>query len=148
MSELKRVPRILVGVDDRPPGQAALDLALDQADRRGASVHLVRVSCDIDWLFSATAADIAKLEASAAKDAGILADAVHHTHEVAPNLEVVSELVTGDLFEQLNARTADADLLVIGSDEDPTAGNLVGDWFTDHADCPVEVVSAGHSSSV
>jgi len=142
MSEATRAPRILVGVDNRAPGQAALDLALEQGVLRDASLHLVRVCRDIDWLFSATADDVAKLEASAAEDARILADAVRLARLVAPEVEIISELVTGDLFEELKSRSADADLLILGADEDPTAGDLVGDWFTAHANCPVEIVSA------
>jgi len=135
------INQILVGVDDRPPGRQALSWAAGEAESHQAVLRLVRVVCDIDWLFSAAAADIAKLEASSADDARMLDDAARSAHELAPKIEIVSELITGDLFEQLNALTADADLLVLGADEDSTGGNLVGDWFTAHAKCPVQVVS-------
>lgn len=136
---------VLVGVDDGPSGRAALLWAIGEARRRDASLHLVRVVRDVDWLFSATQADIATIEADGADDARMLAEAVYQAHLSSPTTTVVSELLTGDLFETLNAYTDTAELLVVGAEDDQTAGDSTGHWFAANAHCPVQMVGSGAS---
>lgn len=77
------------------------------------------------WLYSATAADAAALRDSEFADGHTLAAAVERAHVLAPDLDVISELVPGDLYSELRSCAVDADLLVLGAGYDPREPSLI-----------------------
>ncbi len=93
-------PRVFVGVDRSGPGLAALRVAVDEARRRGAPLHAVRVHPELT------------LGAAREIDAAF-ADALG---EVPTDLVIHRELLVGKVADTLTARARrPTDLLVIGS---------------------------------
>ncbi len=133
--------RIVVGVDGSPSSQRALDWAIDEARRSGASLHLVAA-----WMFPmalgyALTATVHQVH-QAAQD--VIDGALAHVAERAPTVTA-----TGETVEQLPApalvtAAKGADLLVVGSrGHGGFEGLLQGSISlncTRHADCSVVVV--------
>jgi nucleotide-binding universal stress UspA family protein len=93
--------RVLVGIDSEEASQTAVDWVIDRAKQ--APVHVKLVTA-FDMLMSDPTVDQDLLSTTAQR----IADA-------APGTEVVTELVERSILEGLVERSADADLLVIGS---------------------------------
>ncbi len=135
--------RVVVGVAPSAAGRAAVRFAARTAADQEATLDLVRVWRDVDWFFSMTVADVRALADGERADRALLQEAVELARATAPTVAVVEDFASGDLYDDLLARTADAVMLVLGAD-DPTnpeaAAGSIDDWFHRHAHCPVIVV--------
>jgi nucleotide-binding universal stress UspA family protein len=139
--------RIVVGVDGSSPAQAAVGWAAAEAAVQQRPLHVVhgfiwplvrpRVSLEspVEGLVGGG------LQAAAE---GILDDAATQARSVSPGLEVTTELVVGEAAAAMLARTAGAQMLVLGSrGMGGFLGLLVGSVsvkVASHAPCPVVVV--------
>lgn len=141
---------VVVGVDDSPAADRAVEAAAEAAAAVGARLHVVRVAQPMPantWLIEeagadARAADDAEVGLQATEDAvRQVADRVRAAH---PDLEVTSEALVGDPGATLAARGADAGLIVVGSrGRGGFAGMLLGSVshrVIHDAVCPVMVV--------
>jgi nucleotide-binding universal stress UspA family protein len=122
--------RILVGIDEEQASQTAVDWVIDRARR--APVHVTLFTA-FDMLVSDPVAGEARLAKTAAR-----------ISEAVPGAEVDTEIADRSILEGLVERSADADLLVIGSHphrrvRSVLTGALPAAIVT-HAHCPVIVV--------
>lgn len=138
---------IVVAVDGSKPATAALEWAADDARRRGAALRIVHVR--EPWAheypfhavkgFAQSYGDFCE---------GVLAAAAERAREVAPGLEVTTELADGTVVETLRAGSAAADALVLGSrGVGGFAGMVLGSvglGLAGHAAGPVVVVRKPH----
>ena len=135
------VRRIVVGVDGSPSADRALDWAIGEASRCGATLHLVAA-----WLypmaygysFSASVPEVQR------ESQRVVDDAVARVHAEAPDLTVTGELTQQTPGPALVAAAKDADLLVVGSrGRGGFEGLLMGSvsqYCSRHAACSVVVV--------
>lgn len=93
--------RILVGIDDETASQVAVDWVIRRVQGAPAEVRLFTA---FDELFSDPLADAKRLD-----------DTADRIREAAPGTTVTTELGDRSILEGLVERSADADLLVIGS---------------------------------
>ena len=133
-------PRVIVGVDHSPAALAALEAAIGQARRRGATLVPVFVHVPIEAPRGrGHAADLARLEDSERHSLLRAATA-------AGAADVQAEVLVGQPTAQLLAAARPQDLLVVGSrGRGGFAGLLLGSISTQlvqHAPCPVLVVRA------
>ncbi|GAA2287420.1 universal stress protein [Nonomuraea roseoviolacea subsp. roseoviolacea] len=107
--------QIVVGVDGSAPASAAVEWAADDASRRGCSLRLVHV-CE-EWSPSLGEAQwpLSLDEAQAKHCAEALEAAADRARELAPGLEVTTDLRKGNVVERLIAESATADSTVLGS---------------------------------
>jgi nucleotide-binding universal stress UspA family protein len=137
-----RKHEVVVGVDGSPSSIAALELAVDEACRRGATLVVVH-----SWMvpmyggYVALPMDPAPFEEEARQSLDHL---VQRAGERAGDLKIESLLVCGPAGPELVNAAKDADLLVVGS---RGRGGFVGMLFGSsshyvlhHAPCPVVVV--------
>ncbi|MEW9531767.1 universal stress protein [Microbispora sp. NPDC049125] len=105
---------IVVGVDGSVPATAAAEYAAEAAARGHATLRIVHVREPL----AGTQAwqDVDGLDAAIQQyGEGVLAAAERHARERAPEVEVSTRLVSGDVIERLKDEAVDADELVIGS---------------------------------
>jgi nucleotide-binding universal stress UspA family protein len=146
--EVRLVARIVVGVDGSDESHRALEWAIAEASRWGASLLVVHA-----WRFGVSPTDPNAAEAT--REIGRAAQHVVD-HEVAyvreSGVEVEGVLVFASPARALVDRSADADLLVVGSrGRGGVAATLLGSVSTAcvrHARCPVVVVPATDRAAV
>jgi nucleotide-binding universal stress UspA family protein len=121
--------RIVVGVDASPAAQSALAWAVQEARRTNASV---------------LALSVAQLSQSSGTHRAELAAAVDALGAAADGVRIDQDVPCGPPGPALVARSADADLLVVGDHGHHKAGVLVLSSVTTyclrHARCPVVAV--------
>jgi nucleotide-binding universal stress UspA family protein len=139
----------VLGVSASASGHAALRAAVAEAVVSGAELQLVRAWREAEWLPSATSAGVAALMASKSADQRALRDAAQTARDACGDrgLCVLSELVGGDVYATLLARSAGADLLVLGAGGSPGVPGAVAQWLRQRVTCPVAVVDA-HGEAV
>ncbi|HYJ68825.1 MAG TPA: universal stress protein [Nocardioidaceae bacterium] len=134
--------RIVVGLDGSVESDHALAFAFDEAERRGAVVEAVRSWRPMgsetsyrDW--------IARTEADFRQR---LEDSVAAYRSKYPDTPVVERVLQGRPWDQLASRSADADLVVVGSRGfGRVVGQLLGSVsqsLIGNAECPVVVVKS------
>ncbi len=134
-------PRIVVGVDGSPSAQRALDWAVGEAQRTGASLHLVSA-----WVFPMALGYAFTTTVRQVEDAAqaIIDEGIAHVHEVAPEVPVSGETTEQTPAPALVKASAGADLLVVGSrGRGGFEGLLLGSvsqHCSRHAACSVAVV--------
>ncbi len=141
---------VVVGVDDSPASDHAVDAGARAAAAAGARLHILRVAQPMPvntWLIEEAGADAKAAEDSEAglstSEAAVerVADRVRAAH---PDLEVTTEAVVGDPGPTLAARGVDAGLIVVGSrGRGGFTGMLLGSVshrVIHDATCPVMVV--------
>ena len=141
---------IIVGVDGSEAASAALDVAAREATLHGASLRIVTVwqmpvsayAVGGEMVFDDETLDALRDEAQHVAD-----DAIARVRQLAPSLECTAELLNGQPAEELLQRSADADLVVVGSRGLGGFKRLmlgsVSDQVVHHATCPVLVVHSG-----
>lgn len=133
-------PRIVVGIDGSEHSRAALDVAVDEARRRGAGLDVIHAWTTPLVFAGMDAAPPPRSEWRAA--AHELLDQV--LGPVPDDVKVVRRVVEGSVAATLIEASRDADLLVVGSrGRGGFAGLLLGSTshqVTAHAACPVLVV--------
>jgi nucleotide-binding universal stress UspA family protein len=105
---------IVVGVDGSASATAAVEYAAEDAARRNATLKIVHVR--EPWAGTEGFRGVNGLnEAVQRFREGVIAAAERHAHARAPQVEVSTRLVTGDVTQRLMSEAEDADELVIGS---------------------------------
>jgi nucleotide-binding universal stress UspA family protein len=103
---------VVVGVDGSAASTAAVALAAQEADRRGAQLRAVMaVDPVVDANGMVSGPDAAAVQESHA----LLGEAVAGLHERYPDLHVTTEVLTTHPLEALLRTSQDASLLVVGS---------------------------------
>lgn len=139
--------RIVVGVDGSQNSLAALRFAIEEGALRGAVVEAVlawhRPYTGDAWTM-AIPIDIAGMEASYGAELDAIVDGVDGVDASALGEPVAKVLIEGSPAQALLDRSADADLLVVGSrGHGGFVGLLlgsVGNQVAAHAICPVVIV--------
>ena len=138
---------ILVGIDASEGSELALNWALDEAVARDAPVHLLCCHTrplTLGWE-GANVADLQELAAAARRTASeVLVSALDRARGTAPTVTVTGETVEARPAAVLAERSADAQLIVLGSRRLKAVGSVllgsVGAAVTARALCPVVVV--------
>ena len=132
---------VVVGVDASKAGLAALDWAVDEARRRGATLRIVHA-----WMPPAFEGyTVPAVDPSVFEEAGehALAAAIQRARS-AGTTDVRGTLVAGSAAAELIDASREADLVVVGSRRHGAiVGMLLGsiaDAVVHHASCPVVVV--------
>jgi nucleotide-binding universal stress UspA family protein len=133
--------RIVVGVDGSPAAGRALEWAAAEAERTGASLHLVSAwmfPMALGYAFTTTVHDVCQ----SAQDA--IDRAIARVADVAPGVPVSGETIEQAPAPALVAAAKGADLLVVGSRglggfQELLLGS-VSQYCTRHATCSVVVV--------
>jgi nucleotide-binding universal stress UspA family protein len=133
--------RIVVGVDGSLASDRALEWAVGEAGRTGASLHLVSAwifPMALGYAFTATVHDVRQVALA------IIERAIARVDELAPGLEVRGETPEQVPGPALIAASEGAELLVVGSrGRGGFEGLLLGSvsqYCTRHATCSVVVV--------
>lgn len=135
------VERVIVAVDGGPASRAALDWVLERARTRSLRLELTTV-VELGWSpVGGTGEDFQPAYERA------LAEAARHVEVAAPTVKTTTVVRRGVPVDELVRASADADLLVIGTNK---TGVLVGAVhgtlplrLAAHARCTVAVVPAG-----
>ncbi len=132
--------RVLIGIDGSTGSDAALDWAVDEADRRGLSLHVVHAFGVSNVI---AAALIGTTEPSEVVD-DLLDTAVARARARAPELSVTGEATAGYAAATLIEQSAEVELVVVGTrGRGGLAGTLIGSvslQVATHARCTVVVV--------
>jgi nucleotide-binding universal stress UspA family protein len=134
--------RIVVGVDGSTGSLDALEWALEEGRRRGATVDVVHAYLPpaVDTYFAPTVDPVVFREAGAS----MLRAAIAHAAPVEGGPKVLAHLVMDSAGPALVERARGADLLVVSSHgHGAFAGMMLGSvsqYVTRHATCPVVVV--------
>lgn len=130
--------KIMAGVDGSVPATAAVEWAAADAHRRGRSLHLVHVHEPWPLVLD---------EAGSRYGAEALRAAADRAREVASDVEVTTEVRSGNVVEQLITGSASAECVVLGSrGRGGFAAMLLGSVsavVAGHAAVPVVVVRGG-----
>ena len=139
---------IVVGLDDSPSGQAALDWAADHARSVGAVLRAVHV---LDWPYGLSSAGFPApanfMELSRSEIEDSYRRAITAVFDaVSPASEWTLQFASGDTGQVLVRQSKDARLLVVGTREHVGLGRLltgsVSHHCLSHAVCPVVAVPA------
>ncbi len=127
---------IVVGVDDSPASQAALEWVSARCARRPSRVEVVNV--------------VGRLPRSDRNAASLLEDAELRIRELAPDVPIETRIVRGNTAEELTEVARAADLLVIGIDPDRPLAAALGGWLpvrvAARSTVPVCIVPTGWST--
>ncbi|MEU8250630.1 universal stress protein [Nonomuraea sp. NPDC048916] len=96
--------QIVVGVDGSASAAAAVEWAADDARRRGKALRIVHV-CE-QWVRNVGGTEYCLGALEAASD---------RAHEVAPDVELSTEILSGNVIDALVGESVTADSLVLGS---------------------------------
>jgi nucleotide-binding universal stress UspA family protein len=154
--------RIVVGIDGSSGSREALELALEEARLRGATLHVVHAwrmplavalpEPTLAGYAAVSVDDVEKIAAQLAEQAKqLVAGELQDLLAAGPGVEVVREIVQGDPAETLIEAARGADLLVVGSrGRGGFTGLLlgsVGQHVANHAPCPLIVVPHRHAAA-
>jgi len=131
---------VVVGIDGSAAAQRALDFACDEAERRGAELHVVHAW---SYPYRGRRTDKAEPRELMEQDASqTLQDAVDHV--ASRGVTVVAHLEEGPPVAALIDAATDAALLVVGSHgHGSVIGSLLGSTsqaVAHRANCPVALV--------
>jgi nucleotide-binding universal stress UspA family protein len=139
---------IVVGLDDSPSGQAALDWAAEHARSVGAVLRAVHV---LDWPYGLSSAGFPApanfMELSREEIEDSYRRAITAVFDaVSPTSDWTLHFASGDTGQVLVRQSKDARLLVVGTREHVGLGRLltgsVSHYCLSHAVCPVVAVPA------
>jgi nucleotide-binding universal stress UspA family protein len=133
--------RVVVGTDNSPGSQRALDLAFEEAGSRGIGLTAVLASAGPE--FDTSAAPPHEWEAAAQEEKGVLAGILADYRSQHPAVEVVEKAVWGDPATVLIDESRGAELVIVGSHGRGGFGGMllgsVSHALLQHAHCPVGV---------
>lgn len=122
--------RVLIGIDNEPPSQVAVDWVIGRSLTVEVSVRLVTA---FDMVLNDVVKDQARLD-----------ETQRRIEAAAPNVAVETELVDHSIWTALVEASRDADLLVIGSHRSrPIRSALAGDLpgrLASLSKCPIVIV--------
>jgi nucleotide-binding universal stress UspA family protein len=134
--------RVVVGYNETPSAESALEWALDYADHRHAELDLVHVIDDKWGPLSRKLTGQALLEAEHR-----LRNVAERITEAHPGLHVHPTVVEGSPMDTITEKADGADLLVIGSHKVPRFDDMVFSTRAAHiaslATCAVAVIPEG-----
>jgi nucleotide-binding universal stress UspA family protein len=132
----------VVGVDNSPRSERAVDFAFEEADNRGVGVTAV-----LTWLgpeIDSSASPSHEWEQAAEDEKALLAESLAGRRAEYPGVDIVQKAVRGDPAVALTDESAGAELLVVGSHGrggfDGIVRGSVSHTLLHHAHCPVAVV--------
>lgn len=136
---------VVVGVDDSPSGDAALDAAFRQADTRGCLLQAIRAFRHPGPPFVADIApSILWLEEGLAAEGRLLARLLGPMRDKYPHVKVEDLVDRGDAADALVRASRHARLVVVGTRGfGPRVGAVLGSVGLNvlhHANCPVMIV--------
>ena len=139
---------IVVGIDGRPEGDAALRFAVEEARRTGETVEAV-TSWTVEAIAPYPAPGVFLPAEQLVHEAGLrLDDAIARVLGDPPAMQISSRVVTGDPGRALVEAARGARMLVVGSRAIGTVrAALLGSvsrYCAHHAVCPVVVVPSPH----
>lgn len=142
------IGRVVVGMDGSAGGRAALTFALQDADRRGATVEVVTAFETAETLAALCGAPVGSIGSTAQMREAVQKETARLVEEVSVGLgaqpTVTVTAVGGGAAEVLTHAARDADLLVVGSRGRGGFASMVlgsvGLQCVLHAPCPVTVV--------
>lgn len=140
LTELADTPRlpVTVGVPDEH-AEPVLDLAADEARATGTDLVVTRVWRESGWLSSADRAHTAQLRDSRIADARLVDRAVLHVHHRHPDLDVMSELRDGSVYEWLGEISRRTACVVLGTG--PGGDSALTRWAVEHVGAPLVLVA-------
>jgi nucleotide-binding universal stress UspA family protein len=103
---------IIIGIDHAAPTSTVLDWALRRAETLEVPVTLVHVIDQYLYVYNYVYYEQAKESARA-----LLEKHTVHAKQVAPNVPVKTELLTGEVVKTLSELSNEASLLVVGTDK-------------------------------
>ncbi len=154
------VEKLLLATDGGPAGEGALRWIARRGTMHRVDVDIMTV-VETTWLTQALEPEATWGRASTASSdvtrawldevmASAMADAErlqHHLQSLAPSEEVHVRVVEGDARDAFGAASADADMIVVGSNRTGAASSLLGSTFSmklvEGAQCPAIVVPRG-----
>jgi nucleotide-binding universal stress UspA family protein len=134
--------RVVVGIDNSPTSQRALDFAFEEARTRGIGLTAVLTYAgpDIDTTVSPTH----EWEQAAEREKAVLAESLGNRSDQFPGIDLVQKAEWGNPIAVLINESAGAALLVVGSHGRGGFGGMVlgsvSHALLHHAHCPVAVV--------
>ena len=141
---------VVVGVDGSPQSLCAVEWAASEARRHGAPLRIISVPAlpprmRPDISSARTVADVIRDESAASLDA-----AVARSTEVAPELLIDAELLSGAPAEVVTDCGSGALMLVVGASSTSGLASMVlgsvSRYVAEHATCPVVVVGKEKST--
>ena len=138
--------KIVVGVDGSPSSRRALAWALDEAGTHGATVEVLYAYANLQSAFPYTVEELVDdLPADKIQEAGRrLIEEMLHDVGVPEGMSVDAVVVEGPPANALVQRSANTDLIVVGSRGRGGFGELlmgsVSHQTALHAGCPVTIV--------
>lgn len=134
--------RVVVGTDNSPGSQRALDFAFQEASSRGIGLTAILASAGPEFDTSAAPPD--EWEAAAKEEQTLLTGVLADYRAQRPGVDVVEKVVWGDPAAVLIDESRGAELVIAGSHgRGGFAGMLLGSVshaLLHHAHCPVAVV--------
>ena len=125
---------IVVGVEGTEPSRVALRWSMKRAAATGADVRLVNV-LDSEW--AGVGARI--LQGMRADAAHLLEREAEYARSITPDVSVTTELLEGDLMDELIAASEDCDLIAVGTHK---TGFIHGKVFGSRS---LQLAAAAHS---
>ncbi|SNS53311.1 universal stress protein [Actinoplanes regularis] len=141
-----RTQTVVVAVDGIDASGSAIRWAAAEAQRREQPLRVLNV---LDWEWQAARFGYTgeQFETERRHAEGLTADAARQVREIAPGLEVETELLVGDPAAQLIIASENADLMVLGHRGHGGFAGLrlgsVSQRVATHAHCPVAVIREG-----
>ena len=134
--------RVVVGTENSPGSQRALDFAFQEAGSRGIGLTAVLASAGPE--FDTSAAPPREWEAAAQEEKAVLAGILAGSRAQHPAVDVVEKAMWGDPRAVLIDESRGAELVVVGSHGRGGFGGMmlgsVSHALLHHAHCPVAVV--------
>jgi nucleotide-binding universal stress UspA family protein len=134
--------RVVVGVDNSPRSERALDFAFEEADTRGVGLTAV-----LTWLgpeIDSSASPAHEWEQAAEDEKALLTEILAGRRAEYPRVDIVQKAVRGDPAVALVDESAGAELVVVGSHGrggfDGIVRGSVSHTLLHNAHCPVAVV--------
>lgn len=131
---------VIAGVPRSASAWSLLDFAATEAQAGGAHLALVRVWRDSDWATSMTRDQAAGLDTWRTADRERLDTAAEYVRATHPDLEVVTQLREGNVWDFLTDAGVVARMLVLGTTPHDREG--LGAWAVSHLSVPVALVPA------
>lgn len=134
--------RVVVGIDNSPASQRAIDFAFEQAHSRGIGLTAVLTYAGPD--FDTTVSPTHEWEQAAEREKAVLAESLGNRSDQFPGINIVQKAEWGNPIAILMDESAGAELLVVGSHGRGGFGGMVlgsvSHALLHHAHCPVAVV--------
>ena len=135
---------VVVGIDGSPQSLRAVEWAAGEAQRHGAPLRIISVPALPPRMHSADGSTRTVTDVVHDESAGWLDTAVARSTEVAPELHIDADMLSGAPAQVITDCGSDALMLVVGASSTSGLASLllgsVSRYVAQHAACPVVVV--------